>query len=482
MEGENLKQKTASGLLWGGIGSGGMQVLNLLFGIVLSRILSPADYGIIGALTVFSTVAGIFSESGFTLAIVNKKTVSDEDYSSVFWFNLILGGALYTAMFFLAVPIARFYGHPEMVTLARFLFLGFFIGATTTAPSAYLFRNLQNKRRSTIWLISLAVSGVTGVCCALGGMKYWGIAIQTVTYSTCVATLTWLSVAWRPKFSFSIESIRRLLPFSMKQITVSIFTHFNNNFFAVLLGKFYGMTTTGYYTQGNKWTTMGYSTLSGMINSVGQPVIRQTVEDPQRLLRVFRKLMRFTAFLSFPAMFGLAIIANELIIISVTDKWLAAAPIMQILCIGGAFLPLATLFGNMFNSIGCPGIYMWNTIALGCTQLAAMIISYRYGLTVMLISYTSINILWIFVWQHFASRHAGLRLIDMLGDILPYFVAAAAVMAITWFITGGVSNIYWALTLKVVIAAALYCLVMWGGRSVIFREALQFVSQRLRRH
>ncbi|MDE6703571.1 MAG: lipopolysaccharide biosynthesis protein [Muribaculaceae bacterium] len=478
---DNLKQKAASGLLWGGIGSGGMQLLNLLFGIVLSRILTPADYGMIGALTVFSAVAGIFSESGFTLAIVNKKTVSDEDYSSVFWFNLVIGGALYTAMFFLAVPIARFYGQPEMVSLARFLFLSFFIGATATAPSAYLFRNLQNKRRSTIWLISVAISGITGVCCALGGMEYWGIAIQTVTYSTCVATLTWCSVKWRPKFSFSMEAIRELLPFSVKQIAVSIFTHFNNNFFAVLLGRFYGMTTTGYYTQGNKWTTMGYSTLSGMINSVGQPVIRQTVDEPQRLLRVFRKLMRFTAFLSFPAMFGLAIIANELIVISVTDKWLAAASIMQILCIGGAFLPLATLFGNLFNSIGRPSIYMWNTIALGCTQLIAMVISYRYGLDIMLICYTAINIIWIFAWQRFAARHAGLRLIDMLSDILPYVVAAGSVMTITWFVTAGVSNIYWALALKIVIAAGLYCLVMWGSGSVIFREAIQFIAKRLRR-
>lgn len=478
---ENLKQKTASGLLWGGIGSGGMQLLNLLFGIVLSRILTPADYGIIGALTVFSAVAGIFSESGFTLAIVNKKSVSDADYSSVFWFNLIVGGALYMAMFFLAVPIARFYGQPEMVALARFLFLSFFIGATATAPSAYLFRNLQNKRRSTIWLVSLAISGVTGVCCALSGMAYWGIAIQTVTYSTCVATLTWLSVKWRPSFSISMAAIRELLPFSVKQIAVSIFTHFNNNFFAVLLGRFYGMTTTGYYTQGNKWTTMGYSTLSGMINSVGQPVIRHTVDEPERLLRVFRKLLRFTAFLSFPAMFGLAIIANELIIISVTDKWLAAASIMQILCIGGAFLPLSTLFGNLFNSIGRPGIYMWNTIVLGCCQLAAMVMSYRYGLTVMLITYTTINIVWIFVWQRFATRHAGLRLIDMLSDILPYLVAAASVMAITWFVTAGIGNIYLALMLKVIIAGGLYCLIMWGGKSVIFREAVQFIAQRLKK-
>ena len=135
----DLKKKTARGLIWGGIGSGGMQLLNLAFGILLSRILSPGDYGMVGALTIFSAVAGIFTESGFTLAIVNRKEISQSDYSSVFWFNLAVGAGLYLALFFLAVPIADFYRTPEMVPLARFLFLSFFIGALGTAPSGRFF-------------------------------------------------------------------------------------------------------------------------------------------------------------------------------------------------------------------------------------------------------------------------------------------------------------------------------------------------------
>lgn len=480
MDDKNLKQKTAGALIWGGIGSGGMQLLNLLFGIVLSRILTPADYGIIGALTVFSAVASIFSESGFTLAIVNKKTVTDKDYSSVFWFNLAIGAVVYTAMFFLAGPIARFYGKPEIIGVARFLFLSFFIGASATAPAAMLFRELRNKERSKILLVSLAVSGTIGICCALSGLAYKGIAIQIVTYSSCVALMNWIAVKWRPSFVFSMSSIRALLPFSVKQMAVSLFTHFNNNFFTLLLGRFYGMSTTGNYTQGNKWTTMGYSTLSGMINSVGQPVIRQTIDDHDRLLRVFRKLLRFTAFLSFPAMFGLAIVAEEIIVISVTDKWLSAAGIMQILCIGGAFLPIATLFGNLFNSIGRPGIYMWNTIALGCVQLAALCITYHYGLDIMLIVYASINIAWLFVWQFFARRHIGYTFFMLLGDTLPFMLTSAAVMTVAVFATIYVANIYFSLGLKILIAAVLYCSVMWLSGSVIFKESLHFILNRFK--
>lgn len=478
MADSELKRKTASGLLWGGIGSGGMQLLNLAFGILLSRILSPGDYGIIGALTIFSAVAAIFTESGFTLAIVNRRNIGRSDYSSVFWFNLVIGAALYAALFFLAVPIARFYRTPEMVPLSRFLFLSFFIGALGTAPSGYLLRELKVKQRSKCLITAVAVSGTAGVGCALGGMAYWGIAVQTVVYSLTTTVMMWHYASFRPSFSFSMQTITEMLPFSVKQMVVALFNHFNNNFFAALLGRFYGMTVTGYYTQGNKWTTMGYSTLSGMINSVGQPVIRRTVDDSERVIRVFRKMLRFTAFISFPAMLGFAITARELIVITVTDKWLPAVAVMQILCIGGAFAPITALYGNLFNSIGRPGIYMWNTIAIGLTQIIALLLTYSYGLEMMLAVYAAINIAWLTVWQYFAGRTTGLRLREMLADTMPYIAVSAATMVLTALITAPIADIYLSLAAKIAIAATLYFSIMKIAKSEILSEIIQYAKQR----
>lgn len=478
MSEEQLKQKTARGLLWGGIGSGGMQLLNLLFGIVLSRILTPADYGVVGALTIFSAVAGIFTESGFTLAIVNRKTVTDADYNAVFWFNILIGAGLYILLFFLAVPIAKFYDNPEMIPLARFLFLSFFIGATATAPTAFLFRNLKVKERSRIILISVLVSGSAGIICALNGMRYWGIAVQTVAYSTSTAILSWWTVKWRPTAHISFAPLKGMLHFSVKQMAVSLFTHFNNNFFAMLLGKYYTWQKTGYYTQGNKWTTMGSSTISGMINSVGQPVFRQTIDDPGRLIRVFRKMLRFAAFLGFPAMLGLGIVSHEVILLTIKAKWLPAVPLIQILCVGGAFLPIATLYGNLFNSIGRPGIYMWNTIALGLFQMGTVLITYRFGLNVMLIVYSAINILWLAVWQFFAHRLIGLRLRDVLADILPYLAITVAIMVATWYATESISSPLLSLLAKIAMAGTLYFGAMWISGSVVFKETLNYFLKR----
>lgn len=506
---ENLKSRTAKGILWGAIGSGGVQLLNLFFGIFLSRILTPADYGIVGSLVIFSTLAGIFSESGFVLAIVNKKEATRRDYNALFWFSVAMSLTIYLILWICAPLIADFYHQPEMVKLSRFLFTGFIFSATASAPTAYMFRNLLVKERTRAQLTALTVAGAVGVVCALCGMSYWAIAIQSVSYMAINALVLWVAAKWRPQFSFHPEALRGMLSFSLKQLVVSLFTVVNANLFAVLLGRFYGMVTTGNYTQGNKWTTMGQSTISGTINSIGQPVMREASGDAERLRRVFRKLLRFTAFVSFPCMFGLAIVSRELIVIAVTEKWLASVPVMQILCVGAAFVPAGVLCGNLFNSIRRPGVYMWNTIALGATQIVALLITCRFSLVTMLTVYTAINILWLLVWQRCLWRCLRIPLRSVVKDIAPYILLTCIVMAIAVAaahcaanlvspsdtgsgipLTAGAASdasdargaaILWlTLAVKIVVAVTLYPLLMWRLRSSLFSEAVGFLRKRIK--
>ncbi len=476
--GETLKEKTSKGLFWGGMGNVVFQLLNLIIGVFLGRLLSPSDYGMVGVLTIFSGMAGIFAESGFILAIVNKKEIKHEDYNSVFWVNILIGLISYLILFFAAPFIAEFYHKPELTKLARFLFLGFFIGCFGTAQTAYFFRNLMVKARSQIQITAILVSGIVNIVCAFRGWGYWGIALQSILYVAINTILLWISSPWHPTFSFRFEPLRELLPFSLKSLFTSLFNHINGNIFSILLGRFYTIPEVGHFTQGSKWTTMGYSTMSGMINSVGQPVFREAVHDHLRLRNIFRKFTRFTAFVSFPAMFGLAIISREMIVATITDKWLPCVPVMQILCVGGAFMPISVLYSNLMNSIGRPHIYMWNTVALGIFQLLCVYFSYPYGLSVMLVVYTIINILWLLVWHYFARKHIGLSLLSTLKDVSPYFFISLAVMGITYAVASTVENIYISLVLKIVLAASLYLLLMWKLNSVVFRESLQYLFKK----
>lgn len=473
-----LKRRTAKGLLWGGIGNGGMQLLSLLFGIFLSRLLSPTDYGLVGSLAIFIALGGMLTESGFTLALINKKDLSQLDYSSVFWFNLSVSLLCYAILFAGAPLVARFYSTPELVTLLRFQSLGFVMGGAATVPTAYLLRNLKVKERSRAQISAMLVSGVAGVACAWMGMGYWALAIQNVLYIAAWSAMLWAQAPLRLTLQFDFGCIRGLLPFSLKQLAVSFFNNLNNNFFPVILGRYYGMWPTGCYTQGSKWTNMGSQTIRGMIDSVGQPVLRQANDGAERLQRVFGRMLRFTAFVSFPCMLGLGLVAPELIVLTITDKWLEAVPIMQILCVWGAFVPVVQLYGNLFNSVNRPGVFMWNSILPGLIQLAVLPITFRYSINVMLMVYVCINLAWLVVWQAQASRLCGISTRRMALSVAPYLAISCLVIALAGLAASFVSSLLLSLAVKIVVAVALYVVIMSGLKSEIYRETVNYLFKK----
>lgn len=475
----SLKEKTAKGLFWGGFSNGAQQLLNLGFGIVLARLLDASDYGMIGMLAIFSAIAGTLQESGFTVALANKQKVSHEDYNAVFWFSTLTGIGIYILLFFCAPFIADFYNNPDLTPLARYVFLGFLISSTATAHNAYLFRNLMVKQKTMAQIPALLLSGTVGILMAYNGMSYWGIATQTLTFIIVVNLSFWYFSPWRPTFHINFRPLKSMFGFSSKILVTNIFTQANSNILSTLLGRFFTEQEVGYYTQSNKWNTMGYSFISGTVSSVAQPVLTEVSNDPARQLGVLRKMLRFTAFLSFPAMLGLAFIAREFIVITITEKWLPCVPMLQMLCIWGAFMPIITLYSNLVISKGKSNIYMWNTIVLSLLQLTAMLVSYPYGIAVMIQCFVCLNILWLPVWQYFVWREIRLSFWMALKDILPFAIIASATMAITWYVTCGISNLYLLFAAKIGISAALYCLLMWGSRVAIFKESLQFIGKKL---
>lgn len=474
----SLKEKTAKGLLWGGLSNGAQQLLNLFFGIFLARLLTPEDYGMVGMLSIFSLIAGSLQESGFTAALANKREVSHKDYNAVFWFSTGLSACLYLILFFCAPLIARFYQRPELTALARYSFLGFFVASLGIAHSAYLFRNLMVKQKALSVTIGLMASGTVGVTMAWLGFAYWGIATQSIVYVGVINLCYWCFSPWHPSLSFDLSPLKGMIAFSSKLLVTNIFNHINNNIFSVILGKFYSGQEVGYFTQANKWNYMGHSLISGTVNSVAQPVLSSLSNDRGCQQRAFRKMLRFTAFLSFPSMLGLSLIAPELITITITDKWLPSAAILQILCIGGAFIPVVNLYSNLIISKGRSDVYLWNTVCLSMVQLGVMLLLYPYGIHTMVQVYVGINIGWLLVWHWFVWREIQLSLWLALKDVLPFAVIAAGVMAVTFYATSGIQNLYLLMAAKIVMAAILYSAILWLSGSVTFRESLRYIIKR----
>ena len=518
----DLKTKTAQGFFWGALNNGAMQVLNAVFGIVLARKLDQADYGLIGMLTIFTLIANSLQDSGFVTALTNKRNATHHDYNAVFWFNISVSLFLYLLFFCCAPLIADFFHEPILTPLSRYFFISFFIASFSIVPRAILFRQMKQRELAIMAIISLLVSGTVGIVMAYNGMAFWGLATQTITFNLMVSIISWIFSGWKPRYPLSCKNyagslssenkpdglpphygggfgervfsffspIREMFGFSSKMLITSIFNQVNNNIFSLVLGKIYTKVEVGTYTQANKWNTMGASTITGMVQGVAQPAFVEVGDDLERLRRVFSKMLRFTCFVSFPVMFGLSLVAPEFIVTLIKEKWLPSAHLMQILCIGGAFLPIATLYFNLIISRGKSDVYMWNVIAQGCAILGSILMVYAMGgtITMMVISYVAIVILWVGIWHIFLYQEIRYPFLSALKDILPFLLVAAVTMVITYFATLQLSTLNCQLSTpnrllillitRILLATIIYLGLLWLFGAKILKECIGYLLKK----
>ena len=477
MEG-GLKEKTARGLLWGALNSGSTQLLNLIFGIILGRLLTPAEYGIVGVLSIFTLIAGNLQSSGFTQALVNLKAPRDEDYTAVFWFNTLTSFVLYALLFLSAPLIAQFFHQPCLVEVSRFVFLSFVISSFGIAHNAYMTKNMMNRELAIIGAIALLCSGGVATFLAFYGFSYWSLAWQQIIYITVLNIGRYYYTPWRPSWHFTFEPVRKMFGFSVKILITNIINTLSNNILTLLFGRLYPIKAVGDYSQAYKWNTMASAFVANAMGQVAQPVLASVKEEHGRSVRVFRKMLRFTAFLSFPAMFGLAIISNEFILLTIGKRWLDAVPLLQMLCIGGAFIPFYTLYQNIAISNGRSDSYMFCNIAQIVLQLVIIAFFYHLGINTMVMVYTLFTIAWLFVWQWIAHRIIGLRFWEVIKDVMPTQCIALLVMATTYFVTLPLHHLLLLLICRILIAALLYAAIMKLLHVEMMDELLLFIKKR----
>ena len=473
-----LKEKTAQGLLWGGLNSGIQQLVGLAFGIVLGRLLSPSDYGMMAMISIFSLVATALQDSGFRTALTNIEHPKDEDYNSVFWFNIIMASSLYLILFFAAPLIGEYYHTPRVVPLCRYAFLSIVIASFGTAQSAYLFKHLRAKQQAEAGALAVILSSLTGVGMAFAGMAYWSLATQGLVYVGINTLLQWHFSPWRPSIhGITFAPVRRMFRFSCKILVTTIMTHVNNNVLNILLGHYFTPRDTGNYNQAYQWNTKCYSLVQSMVAQVAQPVLVSLNGEEGRQKDVFRKMMRFTAFITFPLLFGFGLVAKEFIVTAIGEKWLATAQLIQILCVSGATMPLSTLFSNMIISKGRSGTFFWCTFTLGLVQIATMVLIWPMGIRSMVIAYTILNTSWLLVWLFFVRRLIGYGYWMFFCDVMPFALAAAGVMGVAYIATMPLSNLIALLISRFIIAVVLYYVVMKIARVKILAECERFVKR-----
>ena len=474
---EGLKERTAKGLMWGAINNMTSQLLMALIGIILGRLLTPADYGMVGMLAIFTAITGSLQESGFTAALTNLKEATHREYNAVFWTSTGISILLYLVLYISAPLIADYFHQPGLIPLSRLVFASLLLAGIGIAHAAYMFRNMMNREKAITGFFALVGSGIIGITLALNGYSYWSLAWQQFAYICIINIGRLYYVRWMPSFHIDLSPIREMIGFSSKILITNIINQVNNNILSFIFGRLFTAGAVGNYTQAAKWNTMGHSLISGTMQQVAQPVLASINEEENRQLNVFRKMLRFTAFLSMPAMLGLAFIA-DFIVVLLGEQWTDSVPLLRMLCISGAFLPIHTLYQNLFISHGRSDTYMWCSVALVITQIVVVMVFATWGIEIMIAAYVVTLILWTGIWQVLAYRLIQLRFINLLKDVCPFLLATIGCIGVAYYATLFITNVIALILSRIIITSLLYMAIMKIAHVKIFMECILFIFKR----
>lgn len=477
---ESLKEKTAKGMFWSGVNNFLQQLLGALFGIILGRLLDTTDYGLMSMIAIFPLVATALQNSGFSTALMNMEKPRHEDFNSVFWFNIIVAAVLYAGLLFCAPLIASYFHEPRLVALCHYAFLSIIIASFSTAQNAYLTKHLMQKEQAKAGLTAVVCSCTTGATMAFLGYGYWSLATQQLVYILTITILYWHYSEWRPTLHIDLRPAMHMFRFSVKILGTNIINIVNNNVVNIILGRYYGSHQTGLYNQAYQWNSKACYVVQSMVGTVAQPVL-VAMRDRKRQLNALRKMVRFTAFLSFPLLFGFGLVSREFILITIKAKWLESVPLLQMLCVSGATLPISTVLWTMVISKGKANTYFWCTLGLAVAEVLTMIGVWRMGIHTMVFCYMLINVAWMFVWHFLNWRLISYSLLAFLKDIMPFCLAALGVMTATHFITLPIQNLILLLFVRIVVAAVLYYAVMRLARVAILDECMTFIKDRMKK-
>jgi O-antigen/teichoic acid export membrane protein len=479
-----LKEKTAKGLFWGGISNGVQQVLAFAFGIILARILDAEDYALVVMLAIFTGISNILINSGFSMALTNKTNATHQDYNAVFWFSFFTGLILYIILYFCAPLIAVFYNRPELTKLSRVIFISFFFSGIAIVPYTIMFKKLMVKEQAQIDITASIVSGIVGVILAIKNFGYWSLAIQSTLYVVLGFCLRYLVSPWRPTFNISFYPLKEMFSFSSKILLTTIFQQIHANFITVLLGKFYPTTQLGYYYQGNKWMGMVNQLVAGMINMIAQPVIIQANDDKVRQLRIFRKLIRFSAFFAFPIFGGLAFISTEFIPIAIGNKWESSIIFLQLLCLWGVISPFILLYTQIIITYGKSNIYLLCIVVIGSLQILILILLFILNIPIIYLvaSFSITYCLSLLFWHYWVKQFINIKLIDFFKDIIPYLTASIISIALSGIILCRIENIYILLIGKILITAIIYIAILWKLNSIILKDFFSIITKLINNH
>ena len=477
LEEKEFRKKSRSAFVWNMVDRVGSQLMSAIIGITLARLLGAAEYGLTGALAIFIALSQALTDSGFSAALVRKQHITEADYNTVFYYNLFISVALYIAGYFAAPVIAQFFGEPILVPVARVLFTVFIFNALCLIQNAKMVKEINFRKVATINVCAIIISGAVALIMAVNGCGVWALVAQLTIQAFVKMIMQWVWGGWKPQAIFSWQSFRELFAFSSNIMLANVLNVLFLNIYSAIIGRLYSSRELGYYSQANKWSDMGVTTLYGIILNSTYTLFSAIQNDPDRLLRSYRKSMKLTAFITFPTLLGLSLAARPFILILLGDKWETSIPMFSLLLIAGIFTVLTSLNGNFIRIEGSSGLAL--RLEIFKVALFAAVLAFTWHLPI-------IQLLWGMVATRAIvyivsiitiGRRIGYAWHQQIIDIMPSCATALLMVCFAYPIQLFISNIYLLFFTQLVVCLVFYLAINRYIQSDILNELIGAIKK-----
>lgn len=477
--GESLKNKTIKGTIWSSLERFSVQGIQFVVMIIMARILSPADYGLVGMLAIFIAVSQSLIDSGFSQALIRKQDRSEIDNSTVFYFNIGVGILLYLVLFFSAPLIAGFYNEPLLVPITRIVGLSLVFNSLAVVQRALLTVNLDFKTQAKASFVGAIISGAIGISMAYTGFGVWAIVWQQISNLAVVTILLWILSHWKPIWAYSRQSFRELFGFGSKLLASGLLDTIFRNLYLIVIGKFFKASDLGYYTRAHQFTDFASSNITGIFQRVTYPVLCRIQDDDSRLSDVYRRLLKTSAFIIFPLMMGMAAVAKPMVISFLTEKWLFSAVLIQIICFSMMWYPVHAINLNLLQVKGRSDLFLKLEIIKKVLTVIVLCITLPMGLIPLCIGTIFSSIISLVINTHYTGKLIHLGFFKQMKDLLPTLLLSLATGAVVYLTVTYIPMESWlALAIGVVEGILLYIGLAKIFRFSEFSELLSIIRRK----
>lgn len=428
----DIKQKTVSGLLWSFIDNFANQGITFFVGIVLARLLTPKEFGLIGMITVIIAISSSFMDSGFGNALIRKQNCTEKDFSTVFYFNLGIGLLFFWIIFLSAPAISIFFKEPQLRLIVQVLGIVLIINSLTLIQQTILIKRIDFKLQTKISIISSLFSGTIGITMAYKGFGVWSLIAKQISQQAINSILLWIWNRWHPILVFSTESFRQLFSFGYKLLISGLIDTIYRNIYYLIIGKYFSAQELGFYTRADQFKSLPSSNLQSIIGRVSYPVLATIQYDTTRLKDSYKKLIRSTMFITFILMLGMAAVARPMILGLIGEKWEPSIIYLQMLCFVGIFYPLHALNLDMLQVQGRSDLFLRLEIIKKILAVPIIIIGIVWGIKAMIIGMFVNTLIAYYLNSYWSGTLIGYSFYSQIKDILPSFLLAFFINALVF--------------------------------------------------